>query len=120
VEIHEGADVGAFLMREPWLLPGGGYGSVAAEAYGVTGSIFVVPVLEVEAVGGWVEPRVGHKVACFRATDFDAINKSNALTHHPIINSTRSQNRGICPGWERCARLFVYRRAARRGASVPK
>jgi hypothetical protein len=76
VEIHEGADVHAFLMREPWLLPGGSYGSVAAEAYGVTGSIFVVPVLEVEAVGGWVKPRVGHKVACFRATDFDAINKS--------------------------------------------
>jgi hypothetical protein len=65
VEIHESADVHAFLMGEPWLLPCGGYGSVAAKADGVTGSIFVVPVLKVEAVGGWLERGVGHKVAAF-------------------------------------------------------
>jgi hypothetical protein len=33
VQIEEGAGVDAFLMGEPWFLPRGGYGPVAAEAY---------------------------------------------------------------------------------------
>jgi hypothetical protein len=60
VQIEEGAGVDAFLVGEPLLLPCGGYGPVAAEAYGVTGSIFVVSVLEVEAVGGALKIPGGH------------------------------------------------------------
>jgi hypothetical protein len=65
VEIHEGAGVDAFLVREPWLLPGGGYGPVAAEAYGVTGAILVGPVLEVKGTWGELENGGGHKWPAF-------------------------------------------------------
>lgn len=51
VQIEEGAGVSAFVVGEPLLLLRGGYGAVAAEADGVAGSIFMVAVLEVEAVG---------------------------------------------------------------------
>jgi hypothetical protein len=67
VQVEEGAGVSAFLVREPLFLPRGGYGSVAAEAYGITGSVFVVAVLEVEAVGGGWKTLVGHEMACFQA-----------------------------------------------------
>jgi hypothetical protein len=69
VQIEEGAVVSAFLMREPLLLLAGGYGSVAPEAYGVTGSIFITPVLEVEAVRGELKIRAGHEMACFQALE---------------------------------------------------
>jgi hypothetical protein len=67
VQVEEGAGVDAFLVGEPLFLPRGGYGSVAAEADGVTGSIFVVAVLKVEAVGGGLKTLVGHRMACFQA-----------------------------------------------------
>jgi hypothetical protein len=66
----------AFLVREPWLLPCGGYGPIATETYGVTGSIFVAPVLEFEAVRRELKNFGGHELACFHALEgtFDAIN----------------------------------------------
>jgi hypothetical protein len=111
--------VGAFLMGEPWLLPCGGYGSVAAKADGVTGSVFVVPVLKVEAVGGWLERGVGHKVAAFEATDFDAINNSTLRLPIRLRNPCVDGTGAFVPDGERCAH-FVSRRAAPRAFLVPK
>jgi hypothetical protein len=43
VEIHRIAGVGALQKLEPGGVPGGGCGSIAAEAYRVPGSASVVP-----------------------------------------------------------------------------
>ena len=65
MEIHEGAGVGAFFVGEPWLLPGSGYGPVATQAYGITGAIFVAPVLEVKVVRGELKNPGGHEWPAF-------------------------------------------------------
>jgi hypothetical protein len=75
VQVEKGAGVVAFLVGEPVLIPGGGYGSVAAEAYRVTGSVGVMPVLEtgagleVEAGRDEVQICCGHELACFRTPE---------------------------------------------------
>jgi hypothetical protein len=46
VEIHRIAGVGALQKLEPGGVPGGACGSIAAEAYRVPGSVFVVPAPE--------------------------------------------------------------------------
>jgi hypothetical protein len=66
VQIEEAAGVDAFLMGEPWLLPCGGYGPVATEAYGVAGAIVIAPVLEVEAVRGELKNFGGHEWPAFK------------------------------------------------------
>jgi hypothetical protein len=76
VQIEEAAGVDAFLMGEPWPLPGGGYGPVAAEAYGVAGAIFIVFVPEVEAVRGEVKIFGGHEWPAFTRRNFAAIHHS--------------------------------------------
>jgi hypothetical protein len=58
--------VDAFLMGEPRLLLAGGYGSVAAEADGVTGSICVISMLEVEAIRGEMKIRGSHGWPAFK------------------------------------------------------
>jgi hypothetical protein len=73
VQIEEGAGVDAFLVREPLLLPGRGYGPVAAEAYGVAGAIAIVPVLEAESVRGELKNFGGHEWPAFMRRNFAAI-----------------------------------------------
>ena len=46
VEIHRIAGVGALQKLEPDGVPGGGCGSIAAEAYRVPGPVFVMPPSE--------------------------------------------------------------------------
>ena len=65
-----------FLMGKPWLLPCGGYGTVAAEAYGVAGAIVIAPVLEVEAVPGELKNFGGHEWPAFKRQNFAAIDDS--------------------------------------------
>jgi hypothetical protein len=50
VHVEEGADVVAFLVREPVLIASGGDGAVAAEAYRVAASIAVMAMLKVGMV----------------------------------------------------------------------
>ena len=76
VQIEEAAGVDAFLMGEPWLLPCGGYGPVAAEADGVAGAIAIVPVLEVEVVRGELKNFGGHEWPAFKRRNFAAIDHS--------------------------------------------
>ena len=55
----------AFLVGEPWFLPCGGYGPVAAEADGVAGAIFIASVLEVEGTQGELKIGGGHEWPAF-------------------------------------------------------
>ena len=65
----------AFFVREPVLIAGGGDGAVAAEAYRVTASIVLLPVLEsgaglkVEAGRDDVQICCGHVLACFQTPE---------------------------------------------------
>ena len=65
MQIGEAAGVDAFLMGEPWLLPCGGYGPVAAKAYGVAGAIVIASVLEVEGTGRELKNFSGHEWPAF-------------------------------------------------------
>jgi hypothetical protein len=75
VQVEQGAGVEAFFVREPVLIPGGGDGAVAAEAYRVTGAVVVMPVLEtgvglkVDAGGNEVQMCRGHVLACFQTPE---------------------------------------------------
>jgi hypothetical protein len=75
VQVEKSAGVEAFLVGEPVLIPGGGYGPVAAEAYRVTGSVGVMPVLEtgaeleVKAGRDEVQSCCGHVLACFQTPE---------------------------------------------------
>ena len=72
-------------MGEPWLLPCGGYGPVAAEADGVAGAIVIGPVLEVEAVRGELKNFGGHEWPAFKRRNFAAIDHSTLrLRIHPL------------------------------------
>jgi hypothetical protein len=83
VQIGEAAGVDAFLMGEPWLLPCGGYGPVAAEADGVAGAIAIVPVLEVEVVRGELKNFGGHEWPAFKRRNFAAIDHSTLRATRP-------------------------------------
>ncbi|HEY6447087.1 MAG TPA: hypothetical protein VIY53_11545 [Acidobacteriaceae bacterium] len=68
--------MGIFLVREPILISGGSYGSEAPEAYRVTRSIVVMPVLEIgarlEAGTGKDEVQMicfGHVLACLQTPE---------------------------------------------------
>jgi hypothetical protein len=75
VQVEKGAGVVAFLVGEPVLIPCGGYGAVAAEAYRVAGSVGVMPVLEtgaeLEVKAGRDEVQIccGHVLACFQTPE---------------------------------------------------
>jgi hypothetical protein len=75
VQVEQGAGVVAFLVREPVLIAGGGDGPVAAEAYRVTASVVLLPVLEtgagleVEAGRDDVQICCGHVLACFQTPE---------------------------------------------------
>ena len=64
------------LVREPVLIPCGGDSPKAAEAYRITASVLVMPVLEVgvalevEAAGDQVEISCGHVLACFHTPEY--------------------------------------------------
>jgi hypothetical protein len=97
VQIEEGAGVDAFLMGEPRLLLAGGYGSVAAEADGVTGSIFVISMLEVEAIRGEMEIRGSHWVACFQTLELpETLSTFYASATPPVMNRGASRSGSIC------------------------
>jgi hypothetical protein len=119
VQIEEGAGVGAFLMRQPWLLPSGGYGSVAPEADRIAASILMTPVLKVEAVRGELKIGGSHKRPAF--TRRNALRRyGHSTLRLPIRLRIRCVlGTGPCPGWGRRA-YFVCRRAARRALLVPK
>jgi len=68
--------MGTFLVREPTLISGGSDGSEAPEAYRVTASIVVMPVLEagarLEAGAGGDEVQMicfGHVLACLQTPE---------------------------------------------------
>ena len=109
--------MGAFLVGEPGLLPRRGYGSVAAEAYGVTGSIVITPVLEVEAIRGELKNCGGHgwpafkRWKCWRRYLHSTLRLPN-LFRTPIRNRRKSILSRIGNG----AKSFIV--AGLRGAAI--
>lgn len=90
----------AFLMGEPRLLLAGGYGSVAAEADGVTGSIFVISMLEVEAIRGEMKIRGSHGWPAFKRLELlETLSTFYASATPPVMNRGASRNGSICRGW---------------------
>jgi hypothetical protein len=117
VQIEEGAGVNAFLMGEPGLLPRRGYGSIAAEAYGVTGSIVITPVLEVEGVRGELKICGGHGWPAFKRLELlETLSIFYASATIRFRSPTRNRKRSILSRMGNGAKSFIV--AGWRGAAL--
>jgi hypothetical protein len=113
--------VNAFLVGEPGLLPRRGYGSVAAEAYGVTGSIVITPVLEVEAIRGELKNCGGHGWPAFKRWNCWRRYLHSTLRLPIRFEARHVTGRGsFCSGWGRVPSLSSSPGSAARRFLLPR